>query len=272
MAEFPITTFSEITRLPGLSGRYVFISGSTRGIGRAIAQLFAECGSHVAVNGRHPEEVAELAENLHATFGQKTLACPGDVSRLEVVKELFQKIARWSDGRLDVLVCNAGYPLREDLWQTPLHAMDDDKLVQGFEEVRRVDLDSARFCVREALRLMIPRGRGSIIFISSTPALTGYRGTAYTEAKAAILGLMRDVAAEYARYHIRANALALGNIRSGWYHHLQEDERHEHAKESPLGRWGTPEEVAGAVAFLASDLAGYITGQTIVVDGGRVVR
>ncbi len=272
MIEFPVTTFAEITRLPGLAGKYALITGSSKGIGRTIAQLLAECGAHVAINGRHPEQVEAVAEALHARFGQKTLACPGDVSNLDVVKALFHKLKQWSDGRLDILVCNAGYALREDLWETPLHALDEEQLTRGFEEVRRVDLDGARYCVHEALQMMVRQMRGSIVFISSTPAIAGYRGTPYTEAKAAVLGLMRDVAVEYAHYQIRSNALALGNIRSGWYHQLREEERKELEQEAPLRRWGTPEEVAGAVAFLASDLAGYITGQTLVVDGGRIVR
>ncbi|RMD98873.1 MAG: SDR family oxidoreductase [Calditrichaeota bacterium] len=272
MAEFPLTTFSEITRLPGISGKYAFISGSSKGIGRVIAQMLAECGANVAINGRNQAQVEEVAEALHAKFGRKMLSCPGDVSQLDTVKAIFTKIEQWSEGRLDILVCNAGYPIREDLWETPLHALDDEILEKGFEEVRRVDLDGARFCVREALRIMLPRMQGSIVFISSTPAISGYRGTPYTEAKAAILGLMRDIAVEYAPYHIRANALALGNIESGWYHVLKEEEKKELERESPLGRWGKPAEVAGTVAFLVSDLAGYITGQTIVVDGGRIVR
>ena len=272
MAEYPVTTFSEATRLPGLAGRYALVTGSSRGMGRIIAQLLAECGAHVAINGRDEELVAEVAENVHMRFGRKTLACPGDIGDLQSVQAIFEKIKQWSGDQLDVLVCNAGYALREDLWQTPLHAMSDALLVQGFEEVRRIDLDGARFCTREALRLMIRKMRGSIVYISSTPALAGYKGTPYTEAKSALLGLMRDVAVEYAQYQIRANALALGNIKSGWYHSLQEDERAELESEAPVYRWGTPEEVAGAVAFLASELAGFITGQTIVVDGGRIIR
>jgi 3-oxoacyl-[acyl-carrier protein] reductase len=111
-----------------------------------------------------------------------------------------------------------------------------------------------------------------LIYISSTPALSGYHGTPYTEAKAGLLGLMRDLAREYAPHGIRANAVAPGNIASGWYHQLSEAEKQKLATESPLQRWGLPEEVAGTILFLASELAGYITGQTIVVDGGEVIR
>jgi 3-oxoacyl-[acyl-carrier protein] reductase len=119
---------------------------------------------------------------------------------------------------------------------------------------------------------MVPQRQGNLIFISSTPALSGYHGAPYTEAKAGLLGLMRDLGREYGKYGIRANAVAPGNIASGWYHQLTESQKQALAAEASLQRWGHPEEVAGAILFLASDLAGFITGQTIVVDGGKVMR
>lgn len=269
---YPLTLFPEVTRLPGLAGRTALVTGATRGMGRAIAQLLAECGARVAVNGRDAGEVDEVVDSLRMLHGREFLECPGDVSSLAEVKAMFDRLREWGDGTLQTLVCNAGYALKEELWQTPLHAMSDDQLTAGFEAVRRVDVDGARFCAREAIKLMLPQLRGSLVFISSTPALSGYRGTPYTEAKAALLGLMRDLAREYAPFGIRANALALGNIQSGWYHALRPDERESLKAETPMGRWGTKEEVAGAVAFLASDLSGYISGQTLVVDGGKIIR
>ena len=128
-------------------------------------------------------------------------------------------------------------------------------------------------CTFEALQIMMPRKNGSIIYISSTPALEGYRGTPYTVAKAGILGLMKDIAREYGKYDIRANALALGNIRTpATFEQLDEDSRKALAQEAPLRRWGDPQEVGKAAIFLASDLSGFITGQTIVVDGGTLRR
>lgn len=265
-------TFHEKTRLPGLADAYVLVTGATSGIGSAVATLLAECGAQVAVNGRNAKKTTAFADALQKQFGQAVFPCPADVAELPQVQSMFARIGDWSSGQLDALVCCAGFALEAELWHTQLHAYDDAQLVDGFEKVRRVDLDGARYCVREALRLMLPRRRGSMVFISSTPALAGYRGTPYTEAKAAVLGLMRDVAVSYAQDNIRANALALGNIQSGWYHDLPEEEKIRLAADAPLGRWGQPEEVAGAIAFLVSDLAGYITGQTIVVDGGKIIR
>jgi len=255
--------------LPGLRDRVVLITGASRGIGRATAELFARCGAAVAVNARSLEEVEGLAADLSRRFGIRACAAVADVTDRVAVQKMFVNLQAWSGDRLDVLVCCAGYPLVEALWNTPLHQMNESDSEEWFHRVRAVDLDGARFCSHQALKMMVSQRRGSLIFISSTPALSGYRGTPYTEAKAALLGLMRDLAREYAPHGIRANAVAPGNIASGWYHELNEPEKQELAKEAPMQRWGRPEEVAGAIVFLASDLGGYMTGQTIVVDGGR---
>ncbi|MEK7730111.1 MAG: SDR family NAD(P)-dependent oxidoreductase [candidate division KSB1 bacterium] len=258
--------------LPGLRDAVVLITGATRGSGLMMAHLFAHCGAHVAINSRSHTETTQLAEVLHTRYHVPTLAVPGDVSNAATVAQMFETIAVWSAQRLEVLICNAGHPLVHELWHTPLHEMKEEEVAQWFEQVRAVDLEGARFCCRHALRLMLPQRRGSIVLISSTPALSGYRGTPYTEAKAALLGLMHDLAREYGAHNIRVNAVALGNIASGWYESLSTEQRNQLAHEAPLARWGQPEEVAGAILFLASELSGFVTGQTLVVDGGKVMR
>lgn len=266
------TVFGEPTRLPGLAGSYALITGATRGMGLRTAELLAENGVNVAVNSRSAKAVRETAARLQDAYEVSTLACAGDVADLAEVKSIFAALREWSNDRLDLLVCNAGYPLEDELWHTPLHAYSDVQITRGFDKVHRVDVQGARLCSREALALMLPQRRGALIYISSTPAISGFKGTPYTEAKAAVLGLMRDLAVEYAEHGIRANALALGDIESGWYYNLSDEEKQRLASEAPMGRWGRPEEVAGAIAFLASDLAGFINGQTIVVDGGKIIR
>jgi 3-oxoacyl-[acyl-carrier protein] reductase len=262
----------EKLELPGLRGRVVLVTGASRGIGRATAELFAQCGAAVAVNSRSAEETESLAAVLREHYNVQSLGVVANVAEAAAVRKMFEQLRNWSNNRLDVLVCCAGYPLIEELWRTPLHEMSEGEIAQWFQKVRAVDLDGARFCSYYALQMMIPQHRGSMVFVSSTPALSGYHGTPYTEAKAALLGLMRDLALAYGRHGIRANAVAPGNIASGWYHQLAEAKKQELAGEASLQRWGKPEEVAGAIAFLASDLAGFITGQTIVVDGGKVMR
>lgn len=262
----------EALALPGLRDRVVLITGAGRGIGRVTAELFARCGAAVAVNGRLEEETAQVADALQQQFGIRALAATADVTDIVAVREMFATLQNWSNNRLDILVCCAGYPLVDELWNTPLHQMPESRIEEGFNQVRAVDLDGARYCSYFALKMMVPQRRGNLIYISSTPALAGYHGTPYTEAKAGLLGLMRDLAREYAQYSIRANAVAPGNIASGWYHHLTEVEKQKFADEAPLQRWGLPAEVAGTILFLASNLAGYMTGQTLVVDGGKVIR
>ncbi|KAA3616218.1 MAG: SDR family NAD(P)-dependent oxidoreductase [Calditrichaeota bacterium] len=272
MSTTPNYIFNEKTALPGLAGKYGIVTGASKGMGLVMAKLLVECGARVVINGRDSRTVAKVSEDINAVYKNATLPCEANTANLEQVQQLFRKSRDWSGGKIDFLVCNAGYRLDEALWNTPLHKFTDQQIKKGFDKVREVDLDGARFCSREALRTMVEQNSGCIVFISSTPAITGYQGTPYTEAKAAILGLMRDIACEYAPSQIRANALALGNIRSGWYNYLNDNKKKELALESPAQRWGKMREVAGVVAFLVSDLAGFINGQTLIVDGGKVIR
>ena len=259
--------------LPGLQDAVVLITGSTKGTGRATAEMFAQCGSKLVINGRSAGDTTSVAGEIAQRYQCNCLPLAADISDPKQVDDLFAALSDWSAGKLDVLVCNAGYPLIDELWETPLHEMGSIEVDQWFRQVREVDVDGARYCSRHALRMMVPLRRGALVFVSSTPAIAGYRrGMPYTEAKAAVLGLMRDIAVKYAKFGVRANAVAPGNIKSGWYRELTEEQRSHLANETPMGRWGTPEEVAGTIVFLASSLAGYITGQTIIVDGGEVIR
>jgi 3-oxoacyl-[acyl-carrier protein] reductase len=269
-ATAPATYF--LHELAHLRDKVVLITGASRGIGRITAELFAGCGARVAINGRDEHDAQRSAREISKQYGADTIALPADVSNLSDVAKMFEALSAWSSAKLDILVCNAGYPLVDELWLTPLHEIKEANMERWFTQVRAVDLDGARFCAHRALQMMVPQKSGALVFVSATPALAGYKGTPYTEAKAGLLGLMRDIAVEYAPLGIRANAVAPGNIASGWYHRLAEERITELAKEAPMGRWGEPKEVAGTILFLASELAGYITGQTIVVDGGEVIR
>lgn len=256
-----------------LDGQYALVTGASRGIGRAIAEKLAEAGSRLAVAARHREDSLKAAGELSAKYGVATLGLKTDVADFESVRRSFDELANWSGRRLDILICNAGYPLDADLWNTPLHATPPEKLLPWYRDVFMTDALGSMLCTREALPWMIGHRRGAIVYISSTPALEGYQGTPYTMAKAAVLGLMKDVAREYGRENIRANALALGNILTpATYGPLNEERRASLAAEAPLNRWGNPEEVANAALFLVSDQSSFITGQILVVDGGTLRR
>ena len=253
-----------------LEGGYALVTGASRGIGLVVAETLAAEGCNVAAVSRQREDIEKAAQRIEK-LGVRSLGIPCDVSRRESVGELFQELRRWSASRLDVLVCNAGYPFLPEIWDTPLHMTPADRLEDWYLALFKTDTMGSVFCTYEALPLMITQGSGSIIYISSTPALAGFQGTPYTVAKAGILGLMKDIAREYGKYNIRANALALGNIMThATVEHMNPKTRKALAHEAPLKRGGKPDEVGQAVRFLASHQSSFITGQTIVVDGGAL--
>ncbi len=256
-----------------LEGKFALVTGASRGIGHAIARVFAEQGCSVAITSRKLPDAQAAAGEISSRTGSATLGAACDVSARSSVHDLFEVLRRWSADRLDILVNNAGYPFSPEIWDTPLDKTPPDKLELWYLDLFRTDTLGSVLCTFEALPLMMGRRRGSIIYLSSTPALEGYRGTPYTVAKAGILGLMRDVAREYGSHNVRANALALGNIRTpATFDNLDPSVRQELADEAPLKRWGEPEEVGRAALFLASDLSSFVTGQTLVVDGGNLRR
>jgi NAD(P)-dependent dehydrogenase (short-subunit alcohol dehydrogenase family) len=252
-----------------LDGKYALITGASRGIGRAAARALAEAGCNVALSSRSGPDVEREAARIHSECGVQTASFPCDVSDPASVRDLFSGVGN----RLDILVCNAGYTFLREKWETPLHRTPPDQLESWYLEVFRTDTLGSILCTYEALQIMVPAGSGNIVYISSTPAIEGMQGSPYTVAKAGILGLMRDVARTYGKFHIRANALALGNIATpATLEQMDSATRETFAEATPLKRWGKPEEVAQAILFLASPQSSFVTGQTLVVDGGSVRR
>ncbi|MGH9990384.1 MAG: SDR family NAD(P)-dependent oxidoreductase, partial [Nitrososphaera sp.] len=249
-----------------LGDRVAVITGSTKGNGRAMANIYSDQGANVVVTGRDQLEAQSAADELSKEYGTNPLGLKLDVTSVTEVREMVDK-TRQKYGRIDVLVNNAGYPIKDDLWDVRFDQIPDEVL----ERVLDVDTIGTYRCCREVLPLMIEKRHGVIINISSTPAISGYiKGAPYTVAKAANLGITKHIAAEYGKYGIRCNAIAPGTIATqrNW-ERLTTEQRVDIVSSIPLGRAGKPEEIAGVALMLASDYSSFVSGQTIVADGGE---
>ena len=252
-----------------LDGRNAIVTGATRGNGRAIAELYSEQGADVVVAGRDEKESLAVADELAKKFKTRAFGFRTDVtSSTDVTALVAESVLKL--GHIDILVNNAGYPIKDDLWDVRLDEISDESL----SAVLDVDTLGTYRCSREVLPLMVKQGFGVIINISSTPAVGGYtKGAPYTLAKSANLGITKHIAAEYGKHNIRCNAIAPGSIATqrNW-DRLSSGEKKQLVSSIPLGRAGRPEDVAGVALMLASDYASFVNGQTIIVDGGEIMR
>jgi 3-oxoacyl-[acyl-carrier protein] reductase len=246
-----------------LTGRVALVTGSTRGIGRAIAEALAAAGAHVAVAGRSPEQAAAVAAVIAAAnpsvrvqgFGADLADAAQAGALVEQVEAAF--------GQLDILVNNAGLT-RDNLL---LRLKDED-----WTQVIDANLRAAFLTCRAATRGMMKRRWGRIINVASVVGLTGNKGQAnYAASKAGLIGLTKSVAKELGSRNVLANVVAPGFIETDMTAQLPAEVRAGLARDIALERLGRPQDVAGAVVFLASDAAAYITGQVLVVDGGLVM-
>ena len=242
--------------------RNVLITGGSRGIGAAAAREFAAAGWGVALNYcRHRAQALALAAEL-AAAGAEAVALEGDVSDPVQAQALVQ--AAEALGPLEALVCCAGIALPQ--------ALLPDVTDSQWRQVMGVDLDGVFYTIRAAYPGFVRRQRGAIVTVSSMWGETGGScEAAYSAAKAGVVGLTRALAKELGPSHIRVNCVSPGVIDTEMNAHLAPQDMAALGEEAPLGRIGTPEEVARAICFLASDQAAFITGQVLRVDGGMVI-
>ena len=240
-----------------LAGRTALVTGGARGIGRAIAETLVKSGAKVAIADLDLAAAEKTAGEIGEARG---FAC--DVSDPAAVTMLVQTVED-AFGSLDILVNNAGIT-RDNL----MARMKDE----DWDAVMAVNLRSAFVAIRAAQRGMMKRRFGRIINIASVVGLMGNKGQAnYAASKAGLIGLTKTAAKELASRNILVNAIAPGFIQTAMTEKLPEEARAALAAQIPLARLGDPQDIANAVAFLSSDLASYITGQVLVVDGGMVM-
>ena len=247
-----------------LEGRVAIISGSRRGIGRAIALVFAQAGADAIVSDMVMEhgQLEAVAEEIRG-FGRRSLAVQVDISQKASVDNLVQRVMD-EFGVIDILVNNAGVTIPRLLID---HSEED------WDQVIGINLKGYYLCSQAAGRKMMERKKGNIISISSLAAMTTLITAqgAYSIAKAGVITLTKVLAAELALYNIRVNAIAPHAIKTEMNKFLWEDPEtfQQLTAKIPLGHWGEPVDIANAALFLASDASRYITGQTIVASGGR---
>lgn len=246
-----------------LSGKTALVTGASRGIGRAIAIDLAARGAAVVVNYNASEAAAQEVVQIITSAGGKAVAIKADVSKYDEAEKLI-KASIEALGKLDILVNNAG--TTRDMLLMQMKEDDWDHVIQA-------DLKSVFNCCKAATRPMIRQRGGRVINITSVIGLSGQAGqTNYAAAKAGIIGFTKSMAKELGSRNITVNCVAPGFIPTALTNVLPEEQKQAITNATPLGRFGTPEDIAHAVSFFASDLAAFITGAVLSVDGGLVMQ
>jgi 3-oxoacyl-[acyl-carrier protein] reductase len=244
-----------------LGGKVALVTGASRGIGAVVACRLAKAGAKVGVNFHASSELATVVVDGINKDGGEAFLVGGDVSEEEKAQSVIKNLVEHY-GTIDILVNNAG--ITKD--QLLIRMKPED-----FDSVINVNLRGAFLCTKYAMTHMIRQRSGRVINMSSVVGLSGNPGQAnYAAAKAGLVGLTKAVAREVASRNVTVNALAPGYITTAMVDELTEETQEKILTTIPMGRFGTPEDVAEAVIFLASDGASYITGQVLTIDGGMI--
>jgi NAD(P)-dependent dehydrogenase (short-subunit alcohol dehydrogenase family) len=250
-----------------LSGKVAIITGSTRGIGRAIAEAFADAGARVTISSRKQDACDEVATTINARHGEiRALACAASISDKQALAELVAT-TRATFGSVDILVCNAA----SNPYYGPMTGITDEQFRKIFDN----NVLANHWLISMVVPDMIERRDGAIIVISSIGGLLGSNVIgAYNVSKAADFQLVRNLATEFGPHNVRINAIAPGVIRTDFAKALYEDPQAEAAlrQATPLNRIGEPADIAGTAVYLASSASAYMTGQGLVVDGGITIK
>lgn len=245
-----------------LDGKVALVTGASRGIGRAIALGFAEAGADVAVAARNEEDLETLAKEIDE-LGRRSLAIPTDVMQREQIENMITRTVGELGG-LDVLVNNAG----GTRFMSPIVGLRPD----GWDKTMALNLDSVFHATQLAAQAMLAGDGGSIIQMSSVAGITGAQALSYySAAKAGVRLMSQAVAKELATSNIRVNSIAPGWVATDLnaFAHNDENLRRSIEDTVPMKRFARPEEIVGAAIFLASDASSFVTGTTLVVDGGQ---
>ena len=245
-----------------LNNKIAIVTGASQGIGKIIAFELAKSGAHVACISRNKKAIESIVDEITINGGQAS-SFPCDISDSDTLSEIITEIIK-ENSRIDILVNNAGITKDSLLMRMSIEQWDD---------VINTNLKGAFHCTKAVARYMMKNKFGRIINITSIVGLTGNAGQAnYAASKAGLIGMTKSIAKEVASRGITANCIAPGWIETSMTDKLSEEVKNEFLSHIPVGRIGSPDDIANAVIFLASDEAGYITGQTITVDGGRIIN
>jgi sorbose reductase len=253
-----------IEKLFDIKGRKALVTGAGRGIGKVLALTLAEAGCDVALFGLHQQNLEEVA-TLVKKCGVRSYIFQGDVSRKADVQKVFRGIAK-AFGWLDICVNNAGISMQKPV---------EDMLEEDWDRIMDINMKGVFLCSQEAARLMIPRKSGSIINIGSISARTvnvPQKQAVYNTSKAGVVMLTQAMAVEWAPYGIRVNSISPGYMKTEMTLTTMSQLFPAWESLTPLKRLGEPEELRGALIYLASDASSYVIGHDLVVDGGYTIR